>query len=165
MDKLDTQGLLLILILIIILWGIRTSSYSNLYLVIPVILLYQNIDIKICIGVFIIWLFLIFLEKDNRIHKNIEIEGFKNNKLKKLKTTHIGKTSERFANVLMSRGKKQKNKESFNNTTKNGKIDNLTQGYAKYKESFKPIFKKPSKTTGEAIYKGKLLWKKLKEIF
>jgi hypothetical protein len=163
MDKLDNLGLLLILILLIILWGIRTASYSNLYLVIPVILLYKNVDIKLCIGTLLIWLFLIYLEKDNRISNNTE--GFKNNKLKKLKATHIGKTSERFANVLMSRGKRQKNKEPFDDTAKKGKINDLTKEYAKYKESFKPIFKKPSKTTGDAIYKGKLLWKKLKEIF
>jgi hypothetical protein len=162
-------AILLILIIAIIIAIIKHPELQDrniVYLEITLIisLLVYELENKYYIIASVIVLFALLTIWD--VYQEKQIEGF-SNKLKKLKNTRIGKTSERFGNVLMSKGKRKSKKEKFVSTKKYGDdtINDISEEYVKYKESFKPIFKKSSKSTGEAVYKFKQLWGKLKEIF
>jgi hypothetical protein len=162
-------AILLILIIAIIIAIIKHPELQDrniVYLEITLIisLLVYELENKYYIIASVIVLFALLTIWD--VYQEKQIEGF-SNKLKKLKNTRIGKTSERFGNVLMSKGKRKSKKEKFVSTKKYGDdtITDMSEEYVKYKESFKPIFKKSSKSPGEAVYKFKQLWGKLKEIF
>ena len=180
LQKYKTQ-LVVIIVLIMLLCSIKYPETNKLILLSPVLIGIAVSDfddkvllISVATGVILVMTYLMNdndqdNDQDNEdisedISENTE-EGFTSKKFKKLKKMSIGKTSERFGNIMMERGKGKSKKEKFK-STKNGQSTNdITKEYTKYKESFKPIFKHRSKNTGEAIYKFKLLWKKFKDIF
>ena len=167
LQKYKTQ-LALIVALIMLLCSIKYPETNKLILLSPVLIgiAVSNFDdkvllISIATGVILV---MTYLMDDNKDSEDTE-EGFTSKKFKKLKEMSIGKTSERFGNIMMERGKGKSKKEKFKSTNSKQSVNDITKEYTKYKESFKPIFKHRSKNTGEAIYKFKLLWKKLKDIF
>ena len=87
-------------------------------------------------------------QEDNQQNEN-NVEGFANNKLKKLKKLTTGKVSERFGDILNEKfkGKYKRKKEKFKNN--NTALD-FSKEYKEYKESFNPIFRKRSKSTYES---------------
>ena len=160
-----------------LLCSIKYPETNKLILLSPVLIgiAVSNFDDKVLLisvatGVILV---MTYLMNDNdqdtedtseNISKNTE-EGFTSKKFKKLKEMSIGKTSERFGNIMMERGKGKSKKEKFKSTKNGQSANDITKEYTKYKESFKHIFKHRSKNTGEAIYKFKLLWKKFEDIF
>ena len=176
LQKYKTQ-LVVIIVLIMLLCSIKYPETNKLILLSPVLIgiAVSDFDDKallISIATCVI-LVMTYLMNDNdqdnediseNISENTE-EGFTSKKFKKLKEMSIGKTSERFGNIMMERGKGKSKKEKFKSTKNGQSVNDITGEYTKYKESFKPIFKHRSKNTGEAIYKFKLLWKKFKDIF
>ena len=176
LQKYKTQ-LVVIIVLIMLLCSIKYPETNKLILLSPVLIgiAVSDFDDKallISIATCVI-LVMTYLMNDNDqdnedISENISEntkEGFTSKKFKKLKEMSIGKTSERFGNIMMERGKGKSKKEKFKSTKNGQSANDITKEYTKYKESFKPIFKHRSKNTGEAIYKFKLLWKKFKDIF
>ena len=176
LQKYKTQ-LVVIIVLIMLLCSIKSSETNKLILLSPVLIGIAVSDfddkallISIATGVILVMTYLMNdNDQDNEdisenISENTE-EGFTSKKFKKLKEMSIGKTSERFGNIMMERGKGKSKKEKFKSTKNGQSANDITKEYTKYKESFKPIFKHRSKNTGEAIYKFKLLCKKFKDIF
>jgi len=176
LQKYKTQ-LVVIIVLIMLLCSIKYPETNKLILLSPVLIgiAVSDFDDKallISIATCVI-LVMTYLMNDNDqdnedISENISEntkEGFTSKKFKKLKEMSIGKTSERFGNIMMERGKGKSKKEKFKSTKNGQSANDITKEYTKYKESFKPIFKHRSKNTGEAIYKFKLLCKKFKDIF
>ena len=99
-------AILLILIIAIIIAIIKHPELQDrniVYLEITLIisLLVYELENKYYIIASVIVLFALITIWD--VYQEKQIEGF-SNKLKKLKNTRIGKTSERFGNVLMSKG-------------------------------------------------------------
>lgn len=172
LQKYKTQ-LVVIIVLIMLLCSIKYPETNKLILLSPVLIGIAVSDfddkallISIATGVILVMTYLMNdNDQDNEdISENTE-EGFTSKKFKKLKEMSIGKTSERFGNIMMERGKGKSKKEKFKSTKNGQSANDITKEYTKYKESFKPIFKHRSKNTGEAIYKFKLLCKKFKDIF
>jgi len=180
LQKYKTQ-LVVIIVLIMLLCSIKYPETNKLILLSPVLIGIAVSDfddkallISIATGVILVMTYLMNdndqdNDQDNEdisedISENTE-EGFTSKKFKKLKKMSIGKTSERFGNIMMERGKGKSKKEKFKSTKNGQSANDITKEYTKYKESFKPIFKHRSKNTGEAIYKFKLLCKKFKDIF
>lgn len=180
LQKYKTQ-LVVIIVLIMLLCSIKYPETNKLILLSPVLIGIAVSDfddkvllISVATGVILVMTYLMNdndqdNDQDNEnisedISENTE-EGFTSKKFKKLKKMSIGKTSERFGNIMMERGKGKSKKEKFKSTKNGQSANDITKEYTKYKESFKPIFKHRSKNTGEAIYKFKLLWKKFKDIF
>ena len=176
LQKYKTQ-LVVIIVLIMLLCSIKYSETNKLILLSPVLIGIAVSDfddkallISIATGVILVMTYLMNdNDQDNEdISENISAnteEGFTSKKFKKLKEMSIGKTSERFGNIMMERGKGKSKKEKFKSTKNGQSANDISKEYTKYKESFKPIFKHRSKNTGEAIYKFKLLCKKFKDIF
>jgi len=176
LQKYKTQ-IVVIIVLIMLLCSIKYPETNKLILLSPVLIgiAVSNFDDKVLLisvatGVILV---MTYLMNDNdqdtedtseNINENTE-EGFTSKKFKKLKEMSIGKTSERFGNIMMERGKGKSKKEKFKSTKNGQSANDITKEYTKYKESFKHIFKHRSKNTGEAIYKFKLLWKKFEDIF
>ena len=176
LQKYKTQ-LVVIIVLIMLLCSIKYPETNKLILLSPVLIGIAVSDfddkallISIATGVILVMTYLMNdndqdNDQDNEdISENTE-EGFTSKKFKKLKEMSIGKTSERFGNIMMERGKGKSKKEKFKSTKNGQSANDISKEYTKYKESFKPIFKHRSKNTGEAIYKFKLLCKKFKDIF
>jgi hypothetical protein len=167
--------LVVIIVLIMLLCSIKYPDTNKLILLSPVLIgiAVSNFDdkvllISIATGVILVMTYLMNDSENtgdiDEVNKDTE-EGFTSKKFKKLKEMSIGKTSERFGNIMMERGKGKSKKEKFKSTKNGQSVNDITEEYTKYKASFKPIFKNRSKNTGEAIYKLKLLWKNFKDIF